>query len=38
MRFLLKALTRVPLPVLYAVGTLIYFVLFHLVRWRREQV
>ena len=38
MRFLLKALTRVPLPVLYAVGTLIYFVLFHLMRWRREQV
>ena len=38
MRFLLKALTRVPLPVLYAVGTLICFVLFHLVRWRREQV
>ncbi len=38
MRFLLKALTRVPLPVLYAVGTVIYVVLFHLVRWRREQV
>jgi KDO2-lipid IV(A) lauroyltransferase len=38
MRFLLKALTRVPLPVLYAVGTFIYVVLFHLVRWRREQV
>ena len=38
MRFLLKALTRVPLPVLYAVGTLIYVVLFHAVRWRRDQV
>ena len=38
MRFLLKALTRMPLPVLYAVGTFIYVVLFHLVRWRRDQV
>jgi KDO2-lipid IV(A) lauroyltransferase len=38
MRFLLKAVTRVPLPVLYAVGTFIYVVLFHLFRWRRDQV
>ena len=38
MRFLLKALTRTPLPVLYAVGTFLYVVLFHVVRWRRDQV
>jgi hypothetical protein len=38
MRYLLKAVTRVPLPVLYAVGTFIYVVLFHVFRWRREQV
>jgi KDO2-lipid IV(A) lauroyltransferase len=38
MRFLLKGLTRVPLPVLYALGTLIYFVMFDVFRWRREQV
>ena len=38
MRFLLKALTRVPLPVLYALGTCIYVIVFHVVRWRRDQV
>lgn len=38
MRFLLKAFTRVPLPVLYALGTLIYLFAFHVVRWRRDQV
>ena len=38
MRFLLKAVTRVPLPVLYAVGTFVYVVLFHVFRWRRDQV
>jgi len=38
MRFLLKAVTRVPLPVLYAVGTFIYVFLFHVFRWRRDQV
>jgi len=38
MRFLLKAVTRVPLPVLYALGTFIYVVLFYVFRWRREQV
>ena len=38
MRLLLKALTRVPLPVLYALGTFIYVIVFHVVRWRRDQV
>jgi len=38
MRFLLKAVTRMPLGVLYAVGTFIYVILFHGVRWRRDQV
>jgi len=38
MRFLLKGLTRVPLPVLYALGTFIYFVMFDVFRWRRDQV
>jgi len=38
MRFLLRGLTRVPLPVLYALGTFIYFVMFDVFRWRRDQV
>lgn len=38
MRILLKALTRVPLPVLYAVGWFAYFVAFHVMSWRRNQV
>jgi KDO2-lipid IV(A) lauroyltransferase len=38
MRMLLKALTRVPLPVLYAVGWCAYVIGFHVLRWRREQV
>ena len=38
MRFLLKALARVPLPTLYAAGWLIHIVVFHVVRWRRDQV
>lgn len=38
MRFLLKAITRVPLPVLYALGTFIYVIIFHVARWRRDQV
>ncbi len=32
----LKALTRLPLPALYAGGALAYFVAYHLVRWRRR--
>ncbi len=38
MRFLLKALTRTPLPVLYAWGRLLHVIVFHVVRWRRDQV
>lgn len=38
MRLIFWALTRTPLPVLYAYGRLIDFFLFHLFRWRREQV
>ena len=37
MRFLLKLLTRVPLPLLYPWAVLIYFVAFHVMRWRRDQ-
>lgn len=38
MRLLLKALTRVPLPVLYIVGWFAFVVAFYVVRWRRDQV
>ncbi|HET7097004.1 MAG TPA: lysophospholipid acyltransferase family protein [Casimicrobiaceae bacterium] len=38
MRLLLWALTRTPLAVLYAYGRLIDFFLFHVFRWRRDQV
>jgi Kdo2-lipid IVA lauroyltransferase/acyltransferase len=38
LRFLLKALTRTPLPVLYAWGWLLHVIVFHVVRWRRDQV
>jgi KDO2-lipid IV(A) lauroyltransferase len=37
MRVLLKLLTRVPLPVLYACAWLMYFVAFHVMRWRRHD-
>jgi Kdo2-lipid IVA lauroyltransferase/acyltransferase len=37
MQFLLKALTRVPLSLLYAFGALMYFVAFHLMHWRRDR-
>ena len=38
MQFLLKALTRVPLPLLYTWSALVYFVgRFHLLRWRRDR-
>ena len=36
MRHVLKFLTRLPLPVLYALGAFAYFVTFHVLRWRRE--
>ena len=37
MRFLLKLLTRIPLPLLYPWAWLIYAVAFHAMRWRRDQ-
>ncbi len=37
MHSLLKVLTRLPLPVMYGVGFLMYFVVFHLMRWRRDR-
>ena len=33
---MLKFLTRLPLPVLYALGQFAYFVAFHVMRWHRE--
>ena len=36
MRHVLKFLTRLPLPVLYALGAFAYFVTFHVLRWHRE--
>jgi hypothetical protein len=38
LRFLLQALTRTPLPVLYAWGWVFHVIVFHIVRWRRDQV
>ena len=38
MRHLLKLLSLVPLPVLYPVGWVIYGIVFHVLRWRRDQV
>jgi Kdo2-lipid IVA lauroyltransferase/acyltransferase len=37
MRFFLKALTYIPLPILYAIGYVAYFIAFHLMRWRRDR-
>jgi KDO2-lipid IV(A) lauroyltransferase len=36
MRHVLKFLTRLPLPVLYALGRFAYVVAFHVMRWHRE--
>jgi len=38
MRFLLRALARTPLPLLYAYGWIVYAIVFHVARWRRDQV
>jgi len=38
LRLLLQALTRTPLPVLYAWGWILHVIVFHIVRWRRDQV
>ncbi|MEO8506609.1 MAG: lysophospholipid acyltransferase family protein [Betaproteobacteria bacterium] len=37
MRFLLKALTHIPLPILYGFGYVAYFTAFHVMRWRRDR-
>jgi len=37
MRAVLKALTHLPLPVMYAVGSVVFFVVFYLMRWRRDR-
>src|SRR3979490_1058345 len=37
MQFLLRALTRVPLSMLYAFGALIYFLAFYFSHWRRDR-
>jgi len=36
-QLVLKALSRIPLPLLYPWAWLAYFVAFHLVRWRRDR-
>jgi len=36
MRLILKALTHIPLPIMHALGTGAFFVLYHVVRWRRD--
>jgi KDO2-lipid IV(A) lauroyltransferase len=36
MRYVLKFLTHLPLPVLYALGRFAYFVSFHVLRWHRD--
>ena len=37
MQLVLKALSRIPLPLLYPWAWLMYFVAFYLVRWRRDR-
>ena len=37
MRFFLKALTYIPLPILYGIGYVAYFIAFHIMRWRRDR-
>ena len=38
MKYLLKALTYFPLPLVYPWGWIMYFVAFHILRWRRRRV
>jgi KDO2-lipid IV(A) lauroyltransferase len=38
MQFLLRALARVPLSLLYAWGWTLYALVFYVIRWRRRQV
>ncbi|MFO1323457.1 MAG: lysophospholipid acyltransferase family protein [Burkholderiales bacterium] len=37
MRFFFKALTYIPLPILYGIGYCAYFILYHVMRWRRDR-
>jgi KDO2-lipid IV(A) lauroyltransferase len=37
MRFILKVLTLIPLPILYGFGFVAYVVAFHIMRWRRDR-
>lgn len=37
MRAVLKALTHLPLPVMYAVGYVMFFFVFYVMRWRRDR-
>ena len=37
MRFFLKALTKLPLPILYGLGFVAYCIVFHVMRWRRDR-
>lgn len=37
MRLFLKALTHIPLPILYGFGFVAYCIVFHVMRWRRER-
>lgn len=37
MRFFFKALTFIPLPILYGIGYCAYFILYHVMRWRRDR-
>jgi len=38
MKFLLKALTYFPLPLVYPWGWIMYFAAFYVLRWRRKRV
>ena len=37
MRIFLKALTHIPLPILYGVGYVAYLIAYHVMRWRRDR-
>ena len=37
MRYFFKALTYIPLPILYGIGWCAYFILYHVMRWRRDR-
>ena len=36
--FFLKAIARLPLPVLYVFADIIFFLLYHVIRYRRKLV